>query len=1414
MARSPWRKKQARSASPVRGRSRNRAAHQHFTPHIETLEDRWLLSACTVTSLADSGPGTLRDCIDQVNAGNADTINFAATGVIQVHTNLAPIFNPVTIMGPQSTPPLVFIEPDATSTASTGLRISGGNSTVANLGIGGFGGSGMIGLFLDSNGGDTVQNCYLGFGDDAGLAPLPNYNGMLIGAPNNVIGGTLVNQGNVSANNVNFGVEILAGATHNQLIGNYIGTDPNDALNEGNGTGLVVESDSNTIGGTTAAERNIISGNQATGLQLSAASNNLIQGNYIGTRRSGNLPLPNQGFGIDIASQSNTNTIGGNAGTLEANLISGNLQGGVHVSISAGNIIKGDVIGLNPSGSLAIPNSAFGISISGGTSNTIGGASVSDRNIISGNNGDGVQISGMTNLVEQDYIGTDFTGRNAFPNSGSGVVVTNGMSNRIGGQVTDPTQPLNLISGNKQSGIQIKLQAASTMVQGNFIGTDVTGRQPLGNATDPSSGLLLNAGISISGGATQTCVGGTFLGGTVNACLGGAYLNGTRISEYRNVIAANQGPDGLAPGISVTGFDTDPFSTTSNNLIAGNFIGTDWSGTLTSYQPDPMTPPVPLGNGRGVYIWGRANNNVVGDPTPRGGTMSLGTRNIIAGNLYDGVALSDRGTSNNNLYDNYIGTDISGTLLQDMNGVRYGNGAGVEIFDGATANQVGGYIRPDQSRGFVAPDTNMNSRDIFGHGNLIAGNLREGVYIHDSNTSQNLVQGNLIGNYVDAADGIDKPLVSRDATTGQFTGQTIGVALGGASSNNEIGGTVLDTINMQDFVIPAGDTISGNTIYGVAFQDRRTYLNRVEGDMIGPDTSGLKAVVYHDVQTDEVFPVQPYGAAFYGGAGNAVFHQGNTLGGTTSLSRNIITGNVNDGVLIFGTPDPLDDEELPQYNVVLGNYIGTNIAGLDYLKDPYHPLVNIGNGGNGINVYFSAHDNTIGGTDPVLHNLITGNPLDGILIDSEAHNNSIEGNWIGLDARGLLFQAGPGNGGNGIEMNLGHNDMLPPHDNTVGGIVVGSGNVISANTLDGILITAGSTNNVIQGNHIGTDTGGNLRGGRTDLGNGANGIDIVGDGTNQNTIGGLLDGMANHVPGNTIGFNGNDGILIDTGILNPILSNNIAMDNDPNAASGIDPGINLVNSGNDLGNGVMHPDTSWLTQANYDTVSGMLTFSGSVPASFGLMPNTTYILHFFLNSSPSASGLGEGELFVGGIFLVTDANGAAVIDPNDPVNPASFYFPVLDTSYFQWVTMTLTYPNPNMDPNHPWGDTSDFSGNVPLTTTPSAGDQGFGVGTVQAVGVNPVQVGSIAVGVTVVPLTGLTVGTISLGSGAAPAVSSADASAQGASSTAVDQFFARTDRAFDSMAHALGRLHLGHHRGEADFGDLLLGQLTDLSASF
>src|SRR6185503_18387301 len=105
---------------------------------------------------------------------------------------------------------------------------------------------------------------------------------------------------------------------------------------------------------------------------------------------------------------------------------------------------------------------------------------------------------------------------------------------------------------------------------------------------------------------------------------------------------------------------------TNNNVVQGNYIGTNPAGSAA------------MGNTwAGIGVWGGAQNNTIGGTT-------ASARNIISGNLEDGVAIRDTNTSSNTVAGNYIGTDVNGTFA-------VANGwYGVDIFAAATNNTVGG----------------------------------------------------------------------------------------------------------------------------------------------------------------------------------------------------------------------------------------------------------------------------------------------------------------------------------------------------------------------------------------------------------------------------------------------------------------------------------------------------------------------------------------------------------------------------------------------------------------------------------------------------------------------------------------------------------------------------------------------------
>jgi CSLREA domain-containing protein len=370
-----------------------RKRRRSFRPRLDMLEDRLAPATITVTTAADDltpndGSVSLREAIAAVNAGNDlgdpditaqnpgtfginDRINFNIDGggvhTIRPATQLPTVGKPVTIDGytqPGASPntlavgdnAVLLIELDGETSGGSGLDIIAGNCTVQGLVINRFAGDGIS--FRDGGvTGDLVQGNFIGT-NAAGTASLGN----------------------------NIGIGFV------QNFGPPSG---------------------NTIGGTTPAARNLISGNGvASGggsgiLMANTVLNTLIEGNYIGTNAAGTAALPNE-FGIGFSAGSGNpqnNTIGGTA-LGAGNVISGNLSNGIVVGIGSGNIIQGNLIGTQGDGTSRLGNGGAGVNIDpfGGNSNTVGGT-VGAGNVIAFNGGAGVSIaSGVGQAVLSNSI--------------------------------------------------------------------------------------------------------------------------------------------------------------------------------------------------------------------------------------------------------------------------------------------------------------------------------------------------------------------------------------------------------------------------------------------------------------------------------------------------------------------------------------------------------------------------------------------------------------------------------------------------------------------------------------------------------------------------------------------------------------------------------------------------------------------------------------------------------------------------------------------------------------------------------------------------------------------------------------------------------------------------------------------------
>jgi hypothetical protein len=209
---------------------------------------------------------------------------------------------------------------------------------------------------------------------------------------------------------------------------------------------LIGDASSGLIGGATGA-RNLISGN-VVGLQITGATarGNVVVGNFVGTDPTGTTPLGNQ-VGVFINNAGAGAAIGGNVPTagniILRNVVSGNTSTGVQLlgSAATGNLIQANYIGLDATGSVALPGQlqSAGVFIESAPANTIGGSSAATRNVISGNagatgqNSAGVYFfSGSAgNVVMGNFIGTDATGSRGIGNGAYGVLLFNAPNNTV-----------------------------------------------------------------------------------------------------------------------------------------------------------------------------------------------------------------------------------------------------------------------------------------------------------------------------------------------------------------------------------------------------------------------------------------------------------------------------------------------------------------------------------------------------------------------------------------------------------------------------------------------------------------------------------------------------------------------------------------------------------------------------------------------------------------------------------------------------------------------------------------------------------------------------------------------------------------------------------------------------------------------
>jgi CSLREA domain-containing protein len=335
-------------------------------------------TACDTDVFTNGDQCTLRAAIQQANAtAGPDAVNFniPGTGVKTIAvgaTGLGPlpaITDPVTINGytqPGAHPNTkavgndaalkVVLDGSAAASGADGLRIEGAsNSAIKGLVINRFSSDGIDVLGGGAAGtvGTRVEGNFIGT-DPTGTLDRGNAgDGVSVFAPDvsqTVVGGTTPAARNLISGNRN-GVEVgdtdafFGGQPSSsvRLQGNYLGTDRNGTKDLGNdGDGIFLESASGaTIGGTTVASRNVVSGNGG-GLDLIFDSGTQVLGNRIGTTASGTGALGNDLYGIFMQGppdQGSGNSIGDGT-SAGSNTIAFNGQDGVNLNSSFGNKIS------------------------------------------------------------------------------------------------------------------------------------------------------------------------------------------------------------------------------------------------------------------------------------------------------------------------------------------------------------------------------------------------------------------------------------------------------------------------------------------------------------------------------------------------------------------------------------------------------------------------------------------------------------------------------------------------------------------------------------------------------------------------------------------------------------------------------------------------------------------------------------------------------------------------------------------------------------------------------------------------------------------------------------------------------------------------------------------------------------------
>lgn len=883
---------------------------------------------------------------------------------------------------------------------------------------------------------------------------------------------------------------------------------PADLRVELDGTGMTGASYGLQLSGGASTVRGlVINGFRLTGSAgvFIDSDGNAVECNFIGTDVTGTVgtfALRND-YGV-LIDDGNDNMIGGT--TLAArNLISNNDEDGVRLRNGAtGNIIAGNFIGTNASGTSDLLNSDTGVFVLSSPGNLIGGddhdAGVCNHscNLISGNDDYGIEIEGEgadNNVIQGNFIGVDISGAAALPNRRGGVSLSRAPTEVVGngghliGGATMPgvcSGPCNVISGNNQRGIRDGVSISDVVIQGNFIGTDASGTAAVPNQ---------NSGIDLSG--TSHLVGGASPG------LG-------------NVISGN-GRDGLE-------------AVGANIVVQGNLIGTAVDGVT------------PLGNLHSGVRVSRSTKIIGGTDSGEGNTIayngqqgieisaSLGppidTGNALLGNSIHSNGLLGIDFGNNGVTGNDTGEADNLQNFPVLDGIPTTTGAGSTNVSGTLNSHAATDFRLEFFASEACDPSGFGQAHTFIGATTVTTDASGNTSFNQSFSTSGVPSGWVVTSTATRLSPDGDPLSTSELSQcAPISGSTM------VTTTAETGpGSLADAIlfsnltNGSDVISfdidPATDPNCNPTTGVCVIQGLQpppiTGTVTVDG-LSQPGAScaawppTLKIQVKGRLEMEglaslvrgiSVFAIDLDGADHtlrcnfvgtnasgtapipdFGGGTLAVNGPGHTIGGLAETDRNLISGH-NVGIRLASVD-----------TVVQGNFIGTDVTGLSSLPNQFAGIWVIpGSGGlTGTNIIGGTTGTLPAGSCSGACNLISGNAGEGIRVDSAgvaAVNSVIEGNFIGTDVSGT---GALGNTRAGIR--------IQSDGNTVGGIVPAAQNKIAHNGESGVAVVSGGSDNIAG---IGNRIVGNAI-----FSNAGLGIDLEDDGATTNDPGDGDEGANN-----------------------------------------------------------------------------------------------------------------------------------------------------------------------------------------------------------------------------------------------------------------------------------------------------------------